>query len=45
MTKPEMTVNYPDGRRFLTFEQLDEARRGQASPEEVEELERLEGEG
>jgi len=62
-----MVVYYPDGRRFLTFEQFEEvraeaerradaaerrvsrlvelgrkARRGEASPEEIAELERLE---
>ncbi|HEX5269270.1 MAG TPA: Uma2 family endonuclease, partial [Gemmataceae bacterium] len=60
MTAPEMTVYGPDGRPFLTFEQLQEqhrtaeqrlarlgelsrkARRGLATPEELQELERLE---
>jgi Uma2 family endonuclease len=74
LTEEEMVVSYPDGRRFLTFEQLDaerkrerqqrldaeraaeqarndlarlrelsrKARRQQATPEELQELERLE---
>jgi Uma2 family endonuclease len=74
MTQPEMTVLYPDGRPFLSFEELEterrrerqraekaeqkadeavvnyrrlaelgrKARRGEASPEELHELERLE---
>jgi Uma2 family endonuclease len=68
LTGPEMKLFYPDGRPFLTFEELDaerrrqqeradlaerrlarvlelnrRARRGQASAEELQELERLEG--
>jgi Uma2 family endonuclease len=60
LSAEEMVVYRPDGRRFLSFEELDrerdqiqkqasrlaelsrKARRGQASPEEVQELERLE---
>ncbi len=67
LTGPEMRVSHPDGRPFLSFDQLEEerlrekqradlaeqratrlaelsrkARRGQASPEELAELERLE---
>jgi Uma2 family endonuclease len=67
LTGPEMAVFHPDGRRFLTYEELEaeranemklrlaaeqrlrrlselgrKARRGQATPEEVVELERLE---
>src|SRR5262249_36966915 len=83
LSGPELVVSYPDGRRFLTFEELDaqrqaaerradkaeqradkaeqradkaeqsllrlaelsrKARRGQASAEELQELERLEDE-
>ena len=55
MTKPEMTVYGPDGVRFRPFEEERQnakrlaelsrkARRGQATPEEVVELERLEEE-
>jgi Uma2 family endonuclease len=62
MTKPEMTVYGPDGRRFRRFEEETrradaaeakaarlaelsrKARRGQATPEEVAELERLKDE-
>ena len=53
MTQPEMTVYGPDGGRFLTFEEQKraatrlaelsrKARRGQATPEELAELDRLE---
>jgi Uma2 family endonuclease len=69
ITGPEMQVFHPDGRRFLTFAELEadrsrqvqlriaaerlarrlaelsrKVRRGQATPEEVAELERLENE-
>jgi Uma2 family endonuclease len=62
LTGPEMQVYYPDGRRFLTFKELEaerlairekfrrlaelsrKARLGQATPEEIAELERLENE-
>ena len=55
MTHPEMTVYGPDGRRFRPFEEERQsakrlaelsrkARRGQATPEEVAELDRLEDE-
>ena len=55
MSKPEMTVYGPSGVRFETFEEEKQqrkrlaelsrkARRGQATPEEVAELERLEDE-
>jgi Uma2 family endonuclease len=69
LSGPEMVVSYPDGRRFLTFEELEaerqrqqqraeaaekraarlaelsrKVRRGQASAEELAELERLEAE-
>jgi Uma2 family endonuclease len=62
LSGPEMVVYHPDGRPFLTFEQLEaeraaaeqrasrlaelgrKARRGQATAEEIAELERLEDE-
>jgi len=69
LSGPEMVVYYPDGRRFLTFEELEagrvqaeqrvaqlqqrlarlrelsrKARKQEASPEELQELERLEDE-
>jgi len=55
MTKPEMTVYGPDGMRFRLLEEEKQqrkrlaelsrkARRGQATPEEIAELERLEDE-
>ena len=60
LSGPEMIVRRPDGRPFLTFEEVEaarddaeqraarlaelgrKARRGQASPEELQELDRLE---
>src|SRR5437764_12747594 len=62
LSGPELVIHRPDGRRFLTFEELEAAReraeqratrlaelsrkvrRGQASAEEVQELDRLEEE-
>jgi hypothetical protein len=62
LSGPELVVYRPDGRPFLTFEELDrardqatreisrlaelsrKARRGQATAEELQELERLENE-